>query len=671
MRVKFLLISFFLLFTIKSYSQCDILVWSDEFDGTGLPNSAYWGFDTGAGGWGNNEVQNYTNTTSNVHQEDGKLIIEAKKFGTAWTSARVKSQNKMTFTYGKLVFRAKLPVGGGTWPALWMLGQNISSVPWPDCGEIDVMEHVGNNTTRVQSALHTRSSFGNTQNVAATTVPTAETAFHDYAVSWNADRIAFSVDGVVFYTYAPANKTVQNYPFTADQFIIMNIAMGGNLGGTINPSLTYAKMEIEYVRLYEERAAPAITGPKFVYENQNNLQFEAPEYDEGVGYTWTVPDGVDIISGQGTNQLTVDWNDADGTLGLELTGDTGCTINSTELNVSTIVEPTGDKYLAHSFATSQLTGWTTNSSTNVNLESSSGKLNVTYNLGSLKYIQFELPKAVDIQHYSIVKLPITIPAASASIPELIMTFRDGNENETIATSYELNASVKDGVTRLYSFDFDGLWDNNTPEVNPNLMKYVRIYMSQGQGSFSVGDLYFYNNETIPATPTTLSAETNGTNEVKLSWQDVSNATVFHIYRSATETGTYTRVESNVETSENPYVIVPTTSINYYKVSGENENGESALSNAAEAVAVVTATEDPLKSVSLSPNPSNGKFQIMLPEHKIDRIDIYDLQGREVRYKTDAYNNESLTVTITNPIHGIYFLRLIQKNKSRIYKILVD
>jgi beta-glucanase (GH16 family) len=654
----------------NSYSQCEVLVWSDEFEGTGAPNSAYWGYDLGAGGWGNNEVQTYTNSTTNVRQENGKLIIDAIKSNGTWTSARIKTQNKMTFTYGKLVFRAKLPTGVGTWPALWMLGQNISSVGWPACGEIDVMEHVGKNQNVVQAALHTPSSFGNTVNKGSKTVSTVSTEFHDFAVSWNAERIQFSIDGVVYYTYNPPVKNASTYPFNAAQFIIMNIAMGGNFGGpTIDPALTSARMEVEYVRLYEERTAPLITGPEFVYENQNNLTYEAPEYGAGVDYIWTAPAGAEIVSGQGTNQVTIDWGDTDGTLALDLTGETGCTDNSVELNVTTIVEPTGDKYLAHSFATSQLTNWTTNGSPGVTLQLVSDKLSATYNTSALKYIQYELPKAVDVEQYSIVKLPISIPSSSASVPELIMTFRDGDGNETISTSFELDASVKDGITRIYSYNFDDLWDQNTPAVNPNLMKYVRIYIIPGQGSFTIGDLYFYNNESAPVAPTGLTAQIDGS-EVTLAWQDLSNATAFHLYRSATANGTYTRIKSNLETSENPYLIIPTSGVNYYKVSGVNVNGESAQSASVEAIAVVTATEDPLAGVSVFPNPSMGKFQITLPEQVLDRIDLYDLKGREIAHqvKTDS---QQITLTMDTPTQGIYFLRLVQKNKSRVYKILVE
>ncbi|HNK26563.1 MAG TPA: family 16 glycosylhydrolase [Cyclobacteriaceae bacterium] len=671
MRAKyFLTILFAVVLVSHGYSQCEVLVWSDEFEGTGAPNPAFWTHDTGAGGWGNNEVQTYTTSTSNVRQENGKLIIDALKFGSNWTSGRIKTQGLKTFTYGKIVFRAKLPIGVGTWPALWMLGQNITSVAWPACGEIDVMEHVGKNQGVVQAALHTPSSNGNTVNKGATSVPTVSTEFHDYAVSWNEQRIAFYVDNILYYTYNPSTKNASTWPFTGPQFLIMNIAMGGNFGGpTIDPNLTSARMEVEYVRVYEEKSEPSITGPKFVFENQTSISYTAPDYGGGITYNWTLPETATLVSGQGTRQISVDWGNADGELQLDIDGNTGCSSNSTSVNVTTIIEPTGDKYLAHSFSTSQLTGWTTNGGASVTMQNVSDKLTVNYGLSAMRYIQLELPRAVDLQDYSIVKLPITIPASSVSVPDLLMMFVDGDGNETTAARYELDASKKDGLSRLFSYNFDGTWDLNNPDVNPNYIKYVRIYMFPGTAAFSLGDLYFYNNQTVPATPTGLATEINGS-EVTLSWSDLSNATSFHIYRSSTENGTYTRLESNVRADDNPYLIFPTTSINYYKVTGVNSAGESAQSAAVEAIAVVTATENELASVTIFPNPSRGKFTIATPDQRIERVDFYDLQGRVMHFKTDI-SDQAITVSIDGAIKGTYFLRLLSKNNSKVYKVLIE
>ena len=229
------------------------LVWADEFDTDGSPNASRWTYDLGTGdnGWGNGEVQSYTDNAGNVSIADGILKITAKKEGSGYTSARIKTQGLYDFTYGRVDVRAKLPEGGGTWPAIWLLGSSFSSIGWPACGEIDIMEAVGNNPGHVQAAIHTPSSYGNTENVGSTAVPDATSGFHVYSVNWSPDQITFLVDDEIYYTYKPETKNDDTWPFNAPHFIILNVAMGGTLGGDIDPNFTESSMEIDYVRVYQ------------------------------------------------------------------------------------------------------------------------------------------------------------------------------------------------------------------------------------------------------------------------------------------------------------------------------------------------------------------------------------------------------------------------------------
>jgi len=248
---------------VKQDNQQDRqLIWSDEFNTDGAPNPDYWTYDLGDNGWGNNEVQNYTKKAENVRVENGHLVIEAHKTADGWTSARLKSQGLKTFTYGKMEIRAKLPKGSGTWPAIWMLGENITSKGWPDCGEIDIMEHVGKDPGQIHGTLHTRSSFGNSKNSGVTSVSDFSEAFHVYGMEWTENKITFMVDDKPYYTYQPDVKNEKTWPFNKPFFFIMNIAMGGNWGSDaklesdgkkngIDPNLTSARMEVDYVRVYQ------------------------------------------------------------------------------------------------------------------------------------------------------------------------------------------------------------------------------------------------------------------------------------------------------------------------------------------------------------------------------------------------------------------------------------
>lgn len=230
-------------------SDYNTLIWSDEFDQAGAPNPANWTYDLGGGGWGNQESQVYTNDAENVIVEDGLLKITAKADGIGgYTSARIKSENLFEFTYGRVEVRAKLPEGGGTWPAIWMLGANFDTVGWPDCGEIDIMEHVGNNPNVIHGTLHFPGNSGGNAVGNSTTVATATTEFHDYTVEWSPSAIKFVVDNeVVYHTFANTSSV----PYNHDFFLILNVAMGGSFGGTIDPSFTESAMEIDYVRVYQ------------------------------------------------------------------------------------------------------------------------------------------------------------------------------------------------------------------------------------------------------------------------------------------------------------------------------------------------------------------------------------------------------------------------------------
>ena len=228
------------------------LVWSDEFNTDGAPDPAKWGYNLGTGdnGWGNNEKQNYTNSATNAVVQGGNLKITAKKEtsgGAAYSSARLVSENKFEFTYGKVEVRAKLPIGAGTWPAIWMLGENYATKPWPACGEIDIMEHVGNNQNVIHGTLHYPGRFGGSADTGTKTIPNVSTEFHVYKTVWSPASVKIYVDETLVHTVANA----ASLPFNSDFFLILNVAMGGNLGGNIDPAFTQSSMEIDYVRVYQ------------------------------------------------------------------------------------------------------------------------------------------------------------------------------------------------------------------------------------------------------------------------------------------------------------------------------------------------------------------------------------------------------------------------------------
>ena len=226
------------------------MVWSDEFNTSGSPDPTKWGYDLGGGGWGNNEAEYYTSRSENVTISDGilKIILKKESYqGSEYTSARLLTKGKFSFKYGKIEVRAKLPAGGGTWPAIWLLGDNLSSVGWPACGEIDIMEHVGNQLNRIFTTLHHPGHSGGNGDGSSLVIANATTEFHVYSLEWSPTTIKSFVDNVPIFTFTNSG----NLPFNQNFFIILNVAMGGNFGGAIDPVFTNAQMEIDYVRVYQ------------------------------------------------------------------------------------------------------------------------------------------------------------------------------------------------------------------------------------------------------------------------------------------------------------------------------------------------------------------------------------------------------------------------------------
>lgn len=235
------------------------LVWADEFSGTSLDASA-WNYEigNGQGGWGNNELEYYTNSPKNVFVSNGNLIIEARKealSGFNYSSARITTQNKKTFTYGRVDMRAKLPKGKGVWPALWMLGSNISSVGWPASGEIDIMEYLGHETNKTYGTLHYgTSAAAHQQKSNSYTLSSGNfyDQFHVFSMEWKLDQVKILVDNNVVLIVNKADFGTTPYPFNAPFFFIFNVAVGGNWPGSPDNTTTFPqRMIVDYVRVFQ------------------------------------------------------------------------------------------------------------------------------------------------------------------------------------------------------------------------------------------------------------------------------------------------------------------------------------------------------------------------------------------------------------------------------------
>lgn len=249
--------------TPASYAGYNLL-WSDEFTEASV-NTNYWNYDIGNSGWGNNELECYTSSSNNSFISNGCLVISALQqpivyngISSNYTSARLNTSGKFSFQYGRMDIRAKLPVAPGMWPALWMLGSNFSTAGWPACGETDLMELVGSNPKQVTGSIHWQmagssgeGTINNTYNLTGTDF---SQKFHVFTLIWQLNQIQMYVDDILYMTANSSNITSGSWPFNQPQFLIFNVAVGGNwpgppTGATIFPQNMY----IDYVRVFQPK----------------------------------------------------------------------------------------------------------------------------------------------------------------------------------------------------------------------------------------------------------------------------------------------------------------------------------------------------------------------------------------------------------------------------------
>lgn len=236
------------------------LVWSDEFNTDGNPDTTKWSYEVGGTGWGNNELQYYTNARpENARVNGGNLVIETRKEsfgGKNYTSARLVTKGKAQWTHGKFEIRAKLPKGRGTWPAIWTLAAT-SPLIWPDDGELDIMEEVGYDPNVIHGTAHSKLYNGanGKQKGGSVLIKDAQDSFHVYSMEWTESSVTWSVDGNFYFVYNNPNTGTDAWPFLKNFFLILNIAIGGNWGGVqgVDDSIFPQSMLIDYVRVYQKK----------------------------------------------------------------------------------------------------------------------------------------------------------------------------------------------------------------------------------------------------------------------------------------------------------------------------------------------------------------------------------------------------------------------------------
>lgn len=501
-------IIFFILLALLGFSAfgqdtCNYVVWADEFNYQGEPNPEKWGYDIGGGGWGNNELQNYTNSRTNSFVEDGKLTIRAVKSNGSWTSARLVTKGKGDWLYGRIEVKAKLPEGVGTWPAIWMLPTDWEYGGWPASGEIDIMEHVGYDFGTIHGTIHTEAynhSIG-TQLGKSVEVENVSTRFHVYAIDWNEDEIVWYVDGEAYYRIENPNKTYKEWPFDKRFHLLLNIAIGGNWGGAqgVDPNLDEATMEIDYVRVFQQEVPKPVIDGKKNAEPSEELIFSTAEI-QGVRYKWSFPGDVETVSGGQTVRVTVKWGNSSGNVYLELQSDCD-TVAAEPFFVSTVQKPSGESFEVPLFDEQNNMLWQAvpGNSNQIELTGTTA-LVARYTINAPAenpHILYEFQSPVDLSAFRkmdiVMKTPEPVPGSFR------IDLEDVNGNVNLNDLFKINSFESDGNFHTYSYTFgqnpDGIYQ-------PGLFMRIKVYINyglfgkKGSGQVEIESIHLKNTTTF-------------------------------------------------------------------------------------------------------------------------------------------------------------------------------
>ncbi|PWJ36160.1 family 16 glycosylhydrolase [Sediminitomix flava] len=510
MRLKEISILFFLLtqFTL-SYAQedCVSLVWSDEFNYSGLPDQSKWGYDVGGNGWGNGEAQFYTeNRLENARVENGKLIIEARKEsmgGSDYTSARLVTRDKGDWLYGRFEIKAKLPTGRGTWPAIWMLPTDWEYGGWPDSGEIDIMEHVGHDPAIVHGTVHTKAYYHSigTQKGGSTMVDDFNTAFHVYAIEWSEEEIVWYIDDVEYFRFKNEHKTYKEWPFDKRFHLLLNIAVGGSWGGAqgIDDTIFPQRMEVDYVRVYGYNPEAKITGADFL-EKDTEATFET-NIKEGNTYQWSFPEGVEILEGENSDIVKVKWGNIGGTVSVDV--QTECDAYTAEKEVRGYTIPEGDMYILDHKDTEGSLRWKAvlgDDSNSIQLtEESDGSIRVDFDIPAPRgnpHLELELFDLLDLSTYRKVSMAIKADNAPENIRLDLYDYKELYNLENVFDSF----NVVEGEEFFDYIHFYGVEGKETSGFSLDKIQTLKLYFNYSflagakSGTFWLKPLVF----TIPA-----------------------------------------------------------------------------------------------------------------------------------------------------------------------------
>ncbi|MCF8370040.1 MAG: family 16 glycosylhydrolase [Bacteroidales bacterium] len=533
---------FLLLISIFSASaQNQFTIWADEFNYNGLPDPAKWNMEIGGSGWGNNESQYYTNNLANAEVANGVLTITAKQQtigSNPYTSARITTQDKFEFQYGKIEARILLPYGQGIWPAFWMLGENFNSTGWPGCGEIDIMEMIGGagNDNVCHSTIHWDNNGNHASYGDSYTLPVGifANAYHVFSAEWDNQEIRAYMDGILYYTADITPSGLSE--FHNDFFIILNLAVGGNWPGYPNASTVFPQtMKIDYVRVYQDDfPQPEIDGPSVVVQG-DTVTYSSLYFPE-LTYLWDLPTDAVIISGANSCTMTAIWGSTSDSITVTASGGTLVKI-SDPFYVSALSNSVFN--VPHIDLQNQLIWQVHQTSGNSVTLTGTNELAVDYSISvppNHAYIYYEFDSPVNF--WATPKMKLRLKTENGNAPaNLRVDLYDVNGASNQGNFFILEAINSDGNYHTYYHNFG---DTPVGAFLIDQISEIRIYINYGNFvTANTGTFWIQPIEMVHSLVTTINETENGhtveifpnpfVDELTIATQEISNLVQVNIF----------------------------------------------------------------------------------------------------------------------------------------------
>lgn len=651
-------------FYTPSLSQCELLVWADEFDGPSL-DTEKWSYQTGAGGWGNNELQYYTDRVDNVSVNAGFLEIialEENFMGADYTSARIRTIDKGDWTYGRFEARLKTPFGRGIWPAFWMMPTDNVYGTWPASGEMDIMELLGHQTNIAYGTCHYGTS-GNHQQLGSNLVLNEgdfSEEFHTFALEWTATSLNWYIDNSLYYSVSNLDVAPYEWVFDQDFHFILNVAVGGNWPGNPNGATAFPQtMEVDYVRVYQQLSEIDIQGDDYVHTSDLTKTYSMPNVS-GSSYFWTVPVGATINSGQSTHEIEVTF----GTTGGEVT----CNFSTPcGTDTKTMTVEVNDNFWQNPDFEEDYVHWTNRTSgggaasflietTDVQQEQKSAHVEVTSTATNPWDIQLSRNN-FSLKSATLYSLSFWAKANTNGV-QLPAAMINANDYTWYAgTTYTLTDN----------------WANYTLEFESPATAEVLFNLDLGStvAEFYFDDFSFSESNLLPVDILNFSArQVPNKNEVQLDWI-VTNAFEAHFYdvEFSTTGLQFQKIDRiNGRSSgilEQAYTFThrnPIPGINYYRLKQTDQNGSFIYSPII--AAEITKEEQPV----VFPNPASD--YIYLPIDGTTKLALYSVSGKLIKEEViEGTGNVLYNIASLNK--GTYLINCIYNGQHSFFLFLKE